>query len=256
MAITDEQSKRYARQLLLPEINKEGQERLLAASVLCVGAGGLGSAALLYLAAAGVGTIGIVDDDIVDVSNLQRQIIHRTDSIGTGKAVSARRTLSDLNPDIRIKTYEERFGSDNGTDMICGYDLVIDASDNFETKFTINDLCVRAGIPFIHAGVEEYYGQIFTCLPERTACLRCIMQEKPSEHGPGRASSGILGPTAGIIGCMQVVEAIKLITCTGGLLTDRILFIDTLHMTFDTINVSRRSDCQTCAASAEPAGGS
>lgn len=238
---------RYARQIALPGMGEAAQEKLGAARVLVIGAGGLGSAALLYLAAAGVGTIGIADADEVDLSNLQRQIIHRMASVGREKTLSAKQALLARNPEISVVTHDYRVDGRTIAQTIAGYDIVIDACDNFDTRFLINDACVQANIPFVHGGVQEYAGQVFTCIPGKTACLRCILPEKPAGLPPSGAS--VFGPAVGVLSCLQAAEAIRYIAGVGELLTDRILTVDTLNMDFDVLPVGRRSGCPACGES-------
>lgn len=248
--VTDEQRQRYSRNILLADIGGEGQEKLLKARVLSIGAGGLGSAAIYYLAAAGVGTIGIADSDRVDLTNLQRQILFVSADVGSSKTESAEEKINRLNPDVTVIKHMCRVAVDNITGIIVGYDFIIDATDNFDTKFLINDACVKAGIPFSHAGVLSFAGQAMTYIPG-SACLRCFMPEIPplgSYETPDR--SGILGAVAGHLGTLQAVETVKYIAGAGKLLTDRMLFIDCLNARHTTIEI-RKNSCSVCGGKEE-----
>ena len=212
MAFTDDQLERYSRHLILKEIGVRGQKKLLAARVLVIGAGGLGSPAAMYLAAAGVGTIGIVDDDVVDLSNLQRQIIHGTGNVGMPKVESAAETVTSINPDVTVKPYHIRVSAGNIAELIAGYDVIVDAADNFSTKFLINDACVLAGKPYIYGGALRFEGQLMTYVPGRGPCYRCIFRDMPAAgEVPSCKEAGVLGAVVGVIGSMQAVEAVKLI---------------------------------------------
>ena len=228
---------RYDRNILLEEIGEEGQKRLLNGKVLVVGAGGLGSPALLYLAAAGIGTIGIADGDTVDESNLQRQVIHSTSDIGTPKVESARDKIRLLNPDVNVIIYREFLTSDNITDVISEYDFVIDATDGFEAKYLINDACVAANKPFSYGGVFKLQGQTLTCV-NGSANLRSIYPEKPAKGSvPPCSQVGVIGTVPGIIGTIQATEAIKFIAGFGRLLTNRLLCLDASSLQFTTLNI-------------------
>lgn len=224
---------RYARHLLLDQVGAEGQERLLASKVLIVGAGGLGAPAAMYLAAAGVGTVGIVDDDCVELSNLQRQIIHTTDSVGEKKVESARQTIRKLNPDIHVETYAVRVTKENVMDFVEPYDFIVEAVDNFETRFLVNDACVAAKKAFCHGGVSRFEGQLMTYVPGQGPCYRCIFEEvpEPSSETDSR-DLGILGVIPGIIGSLQGLEALKYLLGIGTLMTGRMLVFDGLDMNF------------------------
>jgi molybdopterin-synthase adenylyltransferase len=245
--LDDEARARYARQLALPAIGPAGQAKLRAGRVLLVGAGGLGSPAALYLAAAGVGTLGIVDGDVVDVSNLQRQILFATADVGRPKAEAAAARLAALNPETVIEARRERLTAENGGALVAAYDFVIDATDNFAAKFLIADLCHAAGKPYVHGGILEFVGQAMTVLPGRTACYRCVFDGPPAETG--NAPRGPLGVVPGIIGSVQAAEAIKYLTGAGTLLTDRLLVVDTLAMLLRTVRVRRSRDCSLCGES-------
>ncbi len=241
---------RYERQIIIPEIGKEGQARLKEAKVLVVGAGGLGSAILLYLAAAGVGTLGIADNDKLSLSNLNRQILYTVEDLGLSKALRAVQRVRALNPDIRAVPYEERVLRDNGADIVAAYDLVVEASDNLETKALVNELCVAAGLPLVWGAVSRFEGQMGTYIPGH-ACRACIFPEVP-EPGtyPTPAELGIVGAVAGTIGAMEALEAIKVLLGIGEPLTDRILLWDGLHSTFDLVAVKRNPACPVCGQAA------
>lgn len=231
MRFSEEQLERYSRHFVLREIGVSGQKRLLESRVLVIGAGGLGSPALLYLAAAGVGTIGVADFDRVDRSNLQRQILHREDSVGMDKVLSAKRAVEQLNPDVNVQVYQERMTVDNIRDVIAPYDFVIDATDRFESKFLVNDACVLSEKPYSHAGVVRFEGQTMTYLPQRGPCLRCLMEHVPVEAANLTcAQIGVLGAVVGILGSIQATEAIKYLLGVGEPLTGRILHLDALTM--------------------------
>ena len=244
---TEEQLQRYSRHILLQEVGVEGQIRLNEAKVLVVGAGGLGSPVALYLAAAGVGTIGIVDDDVVDLSNLQRQIIHATPDVGCNKVESASNTLQALNPEVKINAHTFRLCADNVMEMVKGYDFVVDGTDNFSAKFLVNDACVLARIPFSHGGVLRFAGQAMTVVPGESACYRCVFRSPPPDDAVSSCSeAGILGAIAGILGTIQATEALKFITGTGKLLTNTLLTFDALTMDFRKISLSRQDSCPVC----------
>lgn len=249
MELSKEQSERYSRQLILNEIGTEGQKKLMNASVLIIGAGGLGSPVALYLAAAGVGTIGIADADRVDLSNLQRQIIHSSYDLGKEKVLSAKETMENLNPDICVNTYNIRITSDNINQIITNYDFIIDATDNFDTKFLINDACVLCRKPFVHAGIMGFSGQVMTYIPDNeTPCYRCIFRNPPSDGSvPKGRRLGVIGAVAGTIGSIQAMEAIKYISGSGELLTGSLLTYDSLKMDFRKIKLPHKSDdCPVC----------
>lgn len=249
MEFTKKQLERYSRQIVMKEIGVEGQEKLAEAKVLIIGAGGLGSPAALYLAAAGIGKIGIADSDIVGLSNLQRQLMHTTSDLGRPKVESAKETLQQINPDVSIQTYNEFISSDNIAGIIADYDFVLDCTDNFEAKFLINDACVIADKPFTHAGVTGFQGQLMTVIPHETSCYRCIFQAPPPEGAvPSCAEAGIIGAAAGVVGSLQALEAIKYITGAGDLLTGKLLTFDALTMKFRTVKLPPRgSGCAVCA---------
>jgi adenylyltransferase/sulfurtransferase len=244
---TENQLERYSRHILLDDVGIEGQEKLLTAKVLIVGAGGLGCPAALYLAAAGVGTIGIVDNDCVEVSNLQRQIAHFTKDINIPKVESAAEKMYAINPDITVKTYKDFLCADNINSIIAGYDFVIDGTDNFPTKFLVNDACVLKGIPFSHGGILRFNGQTMTVVPGESACYRCSFREPPPPDAvPSCAQAGVLGAIAGMLGTIQATEALKYITDVGELLTNRLLTFDARTLAFRNINLARQKSCPLC----------
>jgi molybdopterin/thiamine biosynthesis adenylyltransferase len=228
--LTKEQQERYKRNLLLPELGEEGQEKLLKSRVLIIGAGGLGSPVALYLAAAGVGTLGIVDSDCLDLSNLQRQILHTTADVGRHKVDSAREHINALNPDVKVVTYYTYFNKDTADQIIAGYDIVVDATDNSQSKFFINDVCVAAGKPLVHGAINQFSGNVMTILPG-TANYRDLFDKQP-QNPASSATYGLLGAIPGIIGTIQATEVLKFLIGTGELLTNQILHIDAKTMTF------------------------
>ena len=235
---------RYSRHLLLDEIGVDGHEKLRAAKVLVVGAGGLGSPALYYLAAAGVGKIGIIDGDKVDITNLQRQVVHFTDDIGREKSFSAAEKIGRLNPEVEVERYPFYLTAENGEAILTPYDYVLECTDNYRAKFLVNDLCVACGKPFTHGSVYRFYGQCFTYIPG-AACYRCLYPLLPQDESavPDAARLGVLGAVAGTIGTIQATEAIKYITASGELCTNRILMYDALKMTFRTVRFDKNPDC-------------
>ncbi len=249
--LSSEQRARYSRHLLIPEVGEEGQQRLLDARVLLVGAGGLGSPASLYLAAAGVGTLGIVDADVVDESNLQRQIVHSTDSLGEPKVLSAKRTIEALNPDVSVKPFEERLTSEN-IDRILGegWDVIVDGADNFPTRYLVNDASVWHGIPVVHGSIFRFEGQATVFSPGNGPCYRCLFpQPPPPELAPSCAEGGVLGVLPGIIGSLQANETLKLILERGDSLAGRLLLFDALGTTLEEVNVRRDPYCPVCGDS-------
>lgn len=248
MALTEEQLERYSRHLILRGVGVAGQKKLLESKVLVIGAGGLGSPAIMYLAASGVGTIGIADGDEVDLSNLQRQIIHRNEAIGMPKAESAARRVREINPDVQVLIYPERVNPKNIGKLIESYDFIIDGVDNFATKFLINDACVIAKKPFCHAGIREFYGQVLTYVPGEGPCYRCIFEEIPQDGDVDSCSTaGVIGSIPGIIGSLQALEAQKYLTGAGELLTGKILTFDGLAMKFRTVEIPHKSkSCRVC----------
>ncbi len=253
MAFTNEQLERYSRHIILKEIGAKGQKKLLAAKVLIIGAGGLGAPAAMYLAAAGVGTIGIADADVVDLSNLQRQIIHSTNDIGKKKVESAKETMLAINPDITVNTYHDFVSSANIMDLIKDYDFILDGTDNFPAKFLINDACVMAKKPFSHAGIIRFKGQITTVLPGEGPCYRCIFKNPPPKDAvPTCKQAGVIGAMGGVIGSLQAMEAVKYITGVGELLSGYLLTYDALKMEFHKIKLPPRGKgCAVCSDTPE-----
>ncbi len=247
LSFTEDELQRYSRHILVPEIGGKGQKKIKAAKVLVVGTGGLGSPVSLYLAAAGVGTLGLVDDDVVDFSNLQRQIVHSTPDAGRPKVISAKEKLSALNPDIKIVAIQERFTAKNALDLIKDYDIVVDGVDNFSTRFVINDACVISGKPFIHGGVLQFFGQVMTYVPGEGPCYRCIFHEPPpTGAAPTCQEAGVLGVLPGTIGTLQATEVLKYILGQGKLLTGRLLTYDGLAMSFREVKLNKNEDCAVC----------
>ena len=251
-ALSPDELKRYSRHLTLPEFGQDGQEKLKAASVLLVGAGGLGSPAALYLAAAGVGRIGLVDFDRVEESNLQRQILYGTSDVGTPKLEAAKARLEDVNPHIDIETHELRLTSDNALDVIADYDVVADGTDNFPTRYLVNDACVMTGTPNVYASIFRFEGQVSVFATEDGPCYRCIYEEPPPPGlVPSCAEGGVLGILPGMVGTMQATEVIKLITGIGEPLIGRLLMIDALTMNFRTLKLRKNPDCPVCSEDPE-----
>ena len=248
MQLSAEELQRYSRHLMMPEVTPDGQRRLKAARILCIGAGGLGSPSALYLAAAGVGTIGIVDFDDVDLSNLQRQILHGTKDVGRGKLESARDRLSDINPKIEIELHKCRFSSENAPQLVAQYDLIVDGSDNFPTRYLSNDVCVFARKPNVYGSVFRFEGQTTVFAPHLGGpCYRCLFPEPPPpDTVPNCAEAGVLGVLPGIIGMLQAIEAIKLIVGIGEPLVGRLLHFDALRMKFRELNLRRDPQCPVC----------
>lgn len=244
---SEEQVTRYSRHILLPEVGGKGQQKIGQARVLVVGAGGLGSPVGLYLAAAGVGTIGVIDGDRVDLSNLQRQVIHRTDDIGRPKVESSKERMLALNPNVVVETHEMRLTAENALEIIGRYDIVVDGVDNFPAKFLINDACFFARKPLVHGGILRFDGRVFTILPGKSACYRCVFKQPPP---PGMVAScqeaGVIGALAGVIGTIQATEVLKLILGRGRPLTDRLLDYDARQTRFREIRVSKNPKCSLC----------
>jgi len=246
--LTPEQLKRYSRHIMLPEVGEVGQGKLLDAKVLFLGAGGLGSPSSLYLAAAGVGTMGMVDDDIVDESNLQRQILHNMDRLGMPKVESARLTLQALNPDVKVVAHQTRLSSANVMEILSGYDLVVDGADNFPTRYLINDAALKLGKPVVHASIFQFEGQVTSFLPNEGPCYRCLYPDPPP---PGMAPScqeaGVLGVLPGIVGTLQATEAIKIILGLGQTLSGRLLVFDALATKFRVLKLRKDPHCRVCS---------
>ena len=248
MAFTNEQLERYSRHIILKEVGAKGQKKLLNAKVLVIGAGGLGAPVAMYLAAAGVGTIGIADADVVDLSNLQRQIIHATQDVGKPKVQSAKETMEAMNPDVKVITYHTFVTSDNILDLIKDYDFIIDGTDNFPAKFLINDACVMAKKPFSHAGIIRFQGQLMTYVPGQGPCYRCVFKEPPPKDAvPTCKQAGVIGAMGGVIGSLQAMEAVKYILGVGNLLTGYLLTYNALTMEFRKIKLpTNTKDCAVC----------
>jgi len=247
MAFTEEQLVRYSRHIILSEVGGKGQKKLAQARVLIVGAGGLGAPAALYLAAAGVGTLGLVDGDTVDLSNLHRQVIHHTDDLGRQKVESARQKIAALNPDVRVVAAPIALDADNAVTLFSEYDVVIDGTDTFPVKFLINDAAFFTKRPLIHGGILRFEGQMFTIMPGQSACYRCIFPEPPPAGlVPSCREAGVMGPLAGVIGTLQATEALKIILGIGHPLTNRILKYDGLRTQFRTVPIRRNAQCPLC----------
>src|SRR6476659_3717632 len=248
-----EQRNRYSRHILLPEVGEAGQQKLLESKVLLLGAGGLGSPAALYLAAAGVGTLGIVDMDVVDASNLQRQILHNMERVGERKVDSAKKALTALNPDVDVVTYDVRFGADNILDIIDGYDVIVDGTDNFPTRYLLNDASLLKRIPVVHGSIFRFEGQVTVFDPYNGPCYRCLLPEPPPpELAPSCAEAGVLGVLPGIIGSIQALETIKLLLDIGEPLRGRLLAYDALEQSFRSCKVRRDPQCPACSDDAGP----
>ncbi len=246
MGLREDQIVRYSRHILLQGVGGTGQEKLLSSKVLVVGAGGLGSPIALYLAAAGVGTLGIVDFDRVDLSNLQRQILHGTADVGREKVLSARESIERINPDVKVVAIAERLGADNIRDVIREYDFVVEGTDNFPTKFLVNDACVFEGKAFNQGGMLRFQGQTMTYEPGH-ACYRCVYVEPPPRGAvPTCSEAGVLGAISGMLGTMQAAEALKYLLGIGETLTDRVLMFDALTMDYRTVRVRRNPRCPVC----------
>ena len=251
--LTADQRVRYQRHLLLPEVGEKGQQRLLDSKVLLLGAGGLGSPAALYLAAAGVGTIGIIDMDVVDTSNLQRQILHNVERVGMRKVDSAKITLTAMNPDVNVRTYDTRLGADNILDIIDGYDVIVDGTDNFPTRYLVNDAALIKNIPVVHGSIFRFEGQVTVFNPYVGPCYRCMIPEPPPpELAPSCAEAGVLGVLPGIVGSIQAIETIKLLLELGDPLVGRLLTYDSMDETFRTFKVRRDPACPACGEDAGP----
>lgn len=247
MNFTEEQLERYSRHIILQNVGIEGQQKILKGNVLIIGVGGLGSPAALYLAAAGVGTIGLVDGDLVEMSNLQRQVIHFTADIGKPKVISAKEKIETINPYVTVVTYKQRVFARNIADIIKDYDFVIDGTDNFAAKFLINDACVLGGKPFSHGGILKFDGQTMTYVPNN-ACYRCFFDSPPPKGVvPTCSQAGVLGAIAGMLGTIQVAEALKYLIGEGELLTNKLFVFNALDMHFRTIEIKKNPDCPLCS---------
>jgi len=247
MSLTDDQLERYARHIILKEVGGPGQQKLMKAKVLVIGAGGLGSPLMMYLAAGGVGTIGIIDDDDVDLSNLQRQIIHMTPALGSKKVLSAKNTLHDINPEINVKTYGERLDENNADGIIGAYDIVADGCDNFTTRFLVNDICLKNKTPLISGALSQFDGQLatFKGYESDKPCYRCLVPDHP-RGVLSCAEAGILGAVAGVIGTMQAIEVLKEILNLGDSLAGKLLIYDALSATSRTIKLPKDPGCKYC----------
>ena len=244
---TEEQVERYSRHILLPEVGGQGQSKICESSVLVLGAGGLGSPVALYLAAAGVGRLGIVDDDRVDFSNLQRQILHTTHDVNREKTQSAREKIQQINPDVRVDVYQERLDSENVLSILGDYDLVIDGTDNFSTRFLVNDACFMTSKPLVHGAILQFEGQAITIMPDNGPCYRCIFPEPPPPGlVPSCQQAGVLGVIAGTIGTIQATEALKIILEQGDPLIGRFLIYNALDMRFRTVKARKDPSCPLC----------
>lgn len=240
---------RYSRHLIMPEVGMEGQLRLKQAKVLCIGAGGLGSPLALYLAAAGIGKLGVVDFDVVDFTNLQRQVIHHTDDVGRPKLVSARETIFDINPNVEVETYETRLTSENALEILEEYDIIADGTDNFPTRYLVNDACVLLGKPNVYGSIFRFEGQASVFYAREGPCYRCLYPEPPAPGlVPSCAEGGVLGVLPGIIGCIQALETIKLILGRGQTLVGRLLLFDALNMKFREVKLRKDPECPICGA--------
>ena len=246
MSLSEEQIERYSRHILLADVGVEGQEKILAGKVLIIGAGGLGAPIALYLAAAGVGTIGLVDADRVDISNLQRQVIHFTPDVGKLKVLSAKEKIRAINPEVKVVVYETRAEASNIAGIIKDYDFIIDGTDNFAAKFLINDACVLGQKPFSHGGILRFDGQAMTYVPGE-ACYRCVFTAPPPRGAvPTCSQAGVLGAVAGMLGTIQAAEVLRFLVGKGELLVNRLLIFDALNMTFRTANFKRNPRCPVC----------
>jgi molybdopterin/thiamine biosynthesis adenylyltransferase/rhodanese-related sulfurtransferase len=250
-SLTQEQKERYSRHILVPEIGLEGQLKLLDSKVLLLGAGGLGSPTALYLAAAGVGTIGLIDDDVVDASNLQRQVIHNTERIGMPKTESARRSIEALNPDVNVIEHNGRLNADNVIELLSDYDVIVDGADNFPTRYLLNDASVRLRKPVVSASILSFDGQISTFVPFEGPCYRCLYPTPPpAELAPSCGAAGVLGVLPGIMGLLQALEVVKLVTGAGRPLIGRLLLFEALGTEFTELKVKRDPDCPICGPNA------
>lgn len=247
MDFTEEQIERYSRQIILPEVGGTGQKKLLNAKVLIIGCGGLGSPCAYYLASAGIGEIGLVDSDKVELNNLQRQIVHFTKDVGKPKVTSAKEKLRALNPELQITDYELRLTSENIMDIIKDYDIIVDGSDNFPTRYLVNDACVMSNKPLSHAGILRFDGQATTIIPHQGPCYRCLFSEPPPPGMvPSCQEAGILGAVAGILGVIQATEVLKYVLGKGELLVGKLLIFNALEMNFRKLNIQRNNNCPVC----------
>ncbi len=246
MNLTETQIERYSRHILLQDVGGVGQEKILKAKVLVIGAGGLGAPIALYLAAAGVGTLGIIDGDVVDLSNLQRQVIHFTPDVGRPKVLSAKEKIEAINPDVKVIPYQDLLTASNALDLFKDYDFIVDGTDNFATKFLINDAAVLAKKPYSHGGILRFDGQTFTHTPGN-ACYRCLFDGPPPPNMvPTCSQAGVLGAIAGMLGTIQAAEVLKYITGVGDLLENKLLVFDAKKMNFRTVKLKKRDTCKLC----------
>lgn len=246
--LTEEQIERYSRQIILPEVGGAGQKKLLSAKVLMIGAGGLGSPCALYLASAGIGHLGIVDSDKVELNNLQRQIMHSTKTIGVMKAESAKERINQINPDVKVYAYNTRLTSENIMGIIKDYDFIVDGSDNFPTRYLVNDACVMANKSFSHGGIFRFDGQAFTIVPGKGPCYRCLFSEPPPPGlVPSCQEAGILGAVAGVIGVIQANEVLKFVLGIGELLVGRLLIFNAKDSTFRIVKIPKDENCPVCS---------
>jgi molybdopterin/thiamine biosynthesis adenylyltransferase/rhodanese-related sulfurtransferase len=247
VVLTQDQQIRYSRHTMLPEVGEKGQIALLKSRVLCLGAGGLGSPSSMYLAAAGIGTLGIVDDDVVDVSNLQRQILHTTDRVGVHKVESAAKTIAGLNPDVKVVQHRTRLDSSNALEILRNYDVIVDGADNFQARYLVNDAALKLGIPVVHASIFRFEGQITVFPGEGSPCYRCLYPSPPPpEEAPSCAEAGVLGVLPGIMGVLQATEVIKIVLGQGLTLAGRLLVYDALKTRFRELKLRRDESCPTC----------
>ena len=251
--MTEDQSQRYARHTMLPEIGEAGQVKLLKSKVLCLGAGALGSSAGIYLAAAGIGTLGFVDDDVVDTSNLQRQILHATDRIGMPKVESARKTIAGLNPDVKVVPHMTRLSAENVLDIIKDYDVIVDGADNFPSRYLLNDAALKLGKPVIHASIYRFEGQVTSFVPGHGPCYRCLYPSPPPpDMAPSCQEAGVLGVLPGVVGVLQATEVIKLVVGVGKTLAGRLLTFDALATKFREMKLRQDPSCPTCGVGVVP----
>jgi molybdopterin/thiamine biosynthesis adenylyltransferase/rhodanese-related sulfurtransferase len=249
VTLSSEQQARYSRHTMLPEVGEAGQIKLLKSRVLCIGAGGLGSPSSMYLAAAGVGTIGMVDDDVVDASNLQRQILHSTDRVGVHKVESASRTLTGLNPDVKVIEHRTRIDSSNALDIISGYDAIVDGADNFQARYLVNDAALKLGVPVVHASIFRFEGQLTVFPAEGGPCYRCLYPAPPPpEEAPSCSEAGVLGVLPGVMGVLQATEAVKVLLGLGTTLAGRLLVYDALRSRFRELKLRGDQGCSTCGS--------
>jgi adenylyltransferase/sulfurtransferase len=250
MDLSKEQTERYARQTILPEIGQDGQKKLSAARVLVIGLGGLGSSCSIYLAAAGIGNLGILDFDKVGLSNLHRQVIHSEKYLNHPKTESAKDRINQVNSDVRVTDYSMKLTIENAVELISGYDIIADCTDNFPSRYLVNDACIIAGRPFVHAAVSQFFGQAMTILPCISACYRCLLPEPPkAEAMLSPEQSGIVGTIAGLMGIIQANEIIKYILGAGEILTGKLLMFDALDSSFEKIDIKKNPDCAACSSS-------